>query len=149
MASTTSLALRRHLSVFRSTLPPFSPDLVDSILAQMAPCLSFPTLQHFREDSPFFSFVTKRLIPVAWLSKVSPVGFGYPFDDVSSSALGIVFQFQRSWVSPFRAFLLLNDRKVLSNLSFRSCAFLHNLSALYRHFSGLVSSRKPYPFYAP
>jgi len=149
MAGTTSLALRRHLSVFRSTLPPFLPDLVDSILVQMAPCLSFSTLQHFREDSPFFSFVSERLITVAWLSKVSSVGFGYPFDDVSSSALGIVFQFQRSWVSLFRAFLFLNDRNVLSNISFRSCAFLHNLSALYRHFSGLVSSRKPYPLYAP
>jgi hypothetical protein len=33
---------------------------------------------------------------------------------------------QRSWGSPFRAFLRSGDRKTLSNLSLRSCAFLQN-----------------------
>jgi len=78
--------------------------------------------------------------------EVPPLGFGYPFGGVQDTQpLGTSFSSQRSWASPFKAFLRLADRGALSHTSFRSRAFLQNLTALYRRLSSLIPTSQPYP----
>jgi len=63
--------------------------------------------------------------------------------------LGISFNPQRSWASPFRAFLLPGDRKTLAGLSFRSCAFGQNPHDLAPALQRLAPTRKAVPLVAP
>jgi hypothetical protein len=59
--------------------------------------------------------------------EVPPLGFGYPFDGFSSlRTLEAFFSFQRSWASPFEAFLQLRDRMNCFQFFFRSGAFPTN-----------------------
>jgi hypothetical protein len=53
--SLSSLALRRHLSVSLLRLPQPGPSHVDHDPTRIVPRVSFPALQHFRNQEPFFS----------------------------------------------------------------------------------------------
>ena len=82
-----------------------------------------------------------------WLAqptgKFRPQGLATLSTAFAFRPLGISFNSQRSWASPFRALFLPGDRWDLSNHIVRSGAFLQNLPALHRRFSGLISPRKP------
>lgn len=123
-----------------------------SISRDQASCLSSWPYSIFGETIPFFhlSFGKAFGERSPGSPKVPPAGFGYPLGGFAPFLLGNFFNSQRSWASLFRAFLLLSDRLILSNQPFRSCAFVQNLPALYRRYSGLLPVRKPcLPFCAP
>jgi hypothetical protein len=86
--------------------------------------LSISTLQHLRFLRPFFSLSqesVQRALPCTL--EVPSLGFGYPFDGFSSlRTLEVSFNLQRSWASPFEAFLQQRDRNSCFQLSFRSGA---------------------------
>jgi len=128
--SESSLALRRHLSVFASQASPFDlclmPTMIHSRTAPRTECLPFSISG---SETPSFHFLTKASgshLPCA--PEVPPVGFGYPFDGIQVFRPSETsFSLQRSWASPFRAFLRHVDREMLSQSSFRPRTFLQGL----------------------
>jgi hypothetical protein len=109
---------------------------------------SISTLQHFRCLSPFLSLPyesVQHALPCTL--EVPSVGFGYPFDGVSLTATSEAsFSSQRSWASPFEAFLQPHDRISCFQPFFRSGTFLTNFPACYRCSNGFIPRRQPYPF---
>jgi hypothetical protein len=82
--------------------------------------------------------------------KVPSLGFGYPFDGIQDTrSLGAYFNSQRSWASPFKALLRLDDREMLSHPSFRSRAFLENLMSLLSAPQRFNPTEPAVPFDAP
>jgi len=78
------------------------------------------------------------------------LGFGYPHSvSLIPSPLEASFSLQRSWASPFRAFLLPGDRGRVSPSLSAPALFHKTPSALYRRFSGLIPPGKPSPFVPP
>jgi hypothetical protein len=63
--------------------------------------------------------------------------------------LGACFSLQRSWASPFRAFLLPDDRPRVTPRLSAPALFRETLSALHRRFSGFIPSEKPSPYMPP
>lgn len=82
-------------------------------------------------------------------SEVPLSGFGYPLSDSTLQALGNSFSSQRSWVSPFGAFLRPDDSRPIFSTPLRSRAFPQNLAALCRRPNGLIPSSQPCPFTLP
>lgn len=93
--------------------------------------------------------------------KVPPSGFGYPLGGFDSHiSLEVCFNFQRSWASPFRAFLFSGDRECVSAYSSALALSYKSIPALYRCSSdffppgsrvlcqseGLVRTRTSCPF---
>jgi hypothetical protein len=122
--------LGRHLSVFHPNLPLSQiATAVDLSDFSQAPRLSSRSLQHVRMNVPFFSLSLMRKrskwnarhsespVPRVWLPSLRCQ---------LPSPLEVSLNSQRSWDSPFKAFFLLRDRKILSNLSLRPCASLQN-----------------------
>jgi hypothetical protein len=100
-------------------------------------------------QAPFLSlFLTKkRLGSVALLPKSPARRVWLPSRRSQQlEPLKASFSPQRSWASPYRALFLSRDRKTLSSRSFRSCAFLQNLPALYRRFNGFIPREKRFPY---
>jgi hypothetical protein len=81
----SSLALRRHLSVFFLRLPQPLPSHVDHDPKRIVPRISCPALQHFRIRKPFFSPPVSRRRPaaVALAPGSLTLGFGYPLDEMA------------------------------------------------------------------
>jgi hypothetical protein len=80
--------------------------------------LSFPTLQHLRLKAPFFSLRVspKRLRNSAQLPRSPTPRVWLPSLRCQLlQASETSFSPQRSWASPFKAFLLPHDRTTLSN----------------------------------
>jgi len=109
-----SPALPLHHSVSHSKSPPIYLQPRDRpSRVRKAPCLSSPALQHFRIQEPFFSLLRskKRLSGLPSHSEGSHAGFGYPLCElIVQRPSEASFSSQRSWASPFRAFLLPGDR---------------------------------------
>jgi hypothetical protein len=81
--------------------------------------------------------------------EVPPLGFGYPFDGFSTRFLDGLFQPPTLWASPFRAFLLPDDRRKVS-LPHPLVRFLMKpVRASHRRFSGFIPSEKPFPSMPP
>jgi hypothetical protein len=102
-----------------------------------------------RTQAPFLSlFLTKqRLGSVALLPKSPARRVWLPSRRSKQlEPLKASFSPQRSWALPFRALFLSRDRVTLSDQSFRSCAFLQNLPALYRRFNGFIPREKRFPY---
>jgi hypothetical protein len=59
------------------------------------------------------------------------------------------FSLQRSWASPFEAFLQTCDRFSCFQLIFRSGAFPTGLAAYCRRFNGLIPHAQPFPLVPP
>jgi len=95
-------------------------------------------------EGPFLRLLliekTSRKTYLVSLEAPKLLGFGYPLvgDFQLFISLAASFSRQRSWASLFRAFLQMCGQKEFSLFSFRSCAFLQNLSASYRRFNGLL-----------
>jgi hypothetical protein len=83
--------------------------------------------------------------------KVPPAGFGYPLGGVSlPQPLEASFSSRRSWGSPFRAFLLLDDRAGKFPIPSSALALLHQtVPAWCRSPSGLLPPKKPCPLLLP
>jgi hypothetical protein len=103
-----------------STQPcrPRSINHVDDVYRTQAPRLSFKALQHLRPKVPFFSLpVAKKRLENSAQSPRSPT----PRVWLPSLRCQLLqasetsFSPQRSWASPFKAFLLPHDRTTLSN----------------------------------
>jgi hypothetical protein len=115
----SSLALRRHPSVSSLSSPLMTPGLSSTRKpGSQAPRWNFATLQHFRTQKPFFSLLAKRpkdlalslesptrrvWLPSRWCQLLEP--------------LAASFSSQRSWASPFEAFLPYLDRNTVSGIS--------------------------------
>jgi len=67
---------------------------------------------------------------------------------VAPRPLEAFFNPQRSWASLFRALLLPGDRKTLSGLPLRSCAFRQNPYGLAPALQRLAPTRKAVPLFA-
>jgi len=67
---------------------------------------------------------------------------------VAPTPLGISFNPQRSWASLFRALILPDDRKILSDLPLRSCALRQNPYDLAPALQRLIPIRKAAPLFA-
>jgi len=80
---------------------------------------------------PFRSPILRVWLPSRWTQRPEP--------------LKASFSSQRSWASPFRAFLLSSDHVAVSSNPLRSCTFLPNLPAWYRCSSGFLPPEKPCP----
>jgi hypothetical protein len=82
--------------------------------------------------------------------EVPPLGFGYPFDGVSSLQTSEAsFSSQRSWASPFEAFLQIHDRLSCLQLVFRSGAFPTNLLSLLPALQRLHPMSSAVSLFAP
>lgn len=91
----SSLALRRHLSVFPLRLLSSYPCPTSTVdHARETPHISFFALQHFRIKEPFCSlFFWKSVLKILpHLQKVPPAGFGYPLGEYRSLILEGLFQ---------------------------------------------------------
>jgi hypothetical protein len=141
-----STPLQRLSLSFATYLPRY---VVDDISAVRLPRLSFCTLQHFRFKKPFcaLSLQGSRLEAIARASKSPVLRVWLPsLRRKLSQTWEVSFNLQRSWVSPFRAFLLSHELRILSNSSIRSGAFLDNpIRTIYRRSNGLFPPEKPYP----
>jgi hypothetical protein len=109
---------------------------------------SLAALQHIRIKVPFFSQTlfepaSDRLVP--YPSEVPYSGFGYPLYGVRPSTLGGLFQPPTLLGFPLQSFSPTRRSKQGFPCSLRSCAFVRNLSASYRRFSGFLSPGEPYP----
>lgn len=146
----TSPALRRRLSVFTPCEPPLYPAFhADHGPPSRSTSLGFRALQHIRIDAPTLRSLSKAPDPRCLASREDPLpGFGYPLSGPMRRPLGISFNPQRSWASPFEAFLRPGDRKLVSQLPLRSRVFVQDLAASYRRPSGFIPPRQPYPFFA-
>jgi len=149
----SSHALRRHLSVLLLRLPRPPPSHVDHGPERFVPRISFPALQHFRNQEPFFSLPLsrKRRENVALFPRSLTLGFGYPLDEMAwlpnpwgslstPNALGLRSSepcSSRMVEKPFRA--------PLSALALSGKTF----TTLPRRFSGLLPPGKPCPFLPP
>lgn len=86
---------------------------------QKIPRLNFPALQHLRSKNAPFSLFSKRLKCFALHFSGSVFRVWLPSSRLTHPiTLKDSFNFQRSWASPFKAFLLICDRKEISFLSF-------------------------------
>lgn len=132
-SSSSSLALRRHLSVLTSQAPPLYMRLMPTMnRIREAPHSECSALQHIQIACSYLSLSFESVRPALLCGpEVPPLGFGYPFDGVQvTRPSGASFSSQRSWASPFKAFLRPNDREMLSHPSLRSRAFLQDLLSL-------------------
>jgi hypothetical protein len=142
----SSLALRRHLSVLAcSSLLKSSSAPVDvSKPLTQAPCLSFPTLQHFRSQRPFFSpqLLLQRLANVAVFPRSPVPRVWLPSRRCQLLVtLAVSFNSQRSWASLSRAFILPCDRKKVSLSSLRPCTSSTNQGGLQPVLRRLAPAR--------
>jgi hypothetical protein len=149
----SSPALQRHLSVspLRSPLPCRRPRETRD-RPRKAPRRSFVTLQRIRVSRPFFSRL--RL-------KSCPVGLARPTGSPAlrvwlpsrrrqlATPLEASFSPQRSWASPFRAFLLPHGRSRVSPRSAALALSRETLTTSHRRSSGFLPPGKPYPFSRP
>jgi hypothetical protein len=95
-----------------------------------------PFFAFFRRRPPGFTLPAGGPAPRVWL----------PFQRPSvSKPWEVSFNSQRSWASPFRAFLRPGDREAISRSPLRPRALLQNLSALYRRLGGLLPPGQPHP----
>lgn len=83
--------------------------------------------------------------------KVPPAGFDYPLGGVSlPQPLEASFSFRHSWGSPFRAFLLFDDRAGRFPIPSFALALLHQtVPAWYQSPSDFLPSKKPCPLLLP
>jgi hypothetical protein len=97
--------------------------------------------------SPFFSPSCDGVPPALPCQQEVPLGgFGYPFSGLLvPRPWEAFFSPQRSWASPFRAFLRPGDPRPVSRSPLRPRAFPQNPSALYRRLGGLLPPGQPYP----
>lgn len=113
--------------------------------------LSISTLQHVQLVWPFFSLSyesVQHALPCTL--EVPSLGFGYPFDGVSSlRTLEASFSLLRSWASPFEAFLQPHDRISCFQPFFRSGAFLTNLIGLLPALQRLLPMWLAVSLFAP
>jgi len=148
----SSPVLRRHLGVFTSSGPPFYERPTSTVnRARKAPRLGFPALQHIRNPGAFSSHPfrgrVRRVLPCP--PEVTLQGLATLLTCSTPSPLEAFFSLQRSWASPFRAFLLPGDRGGVSS-PLSAPALCHKTpSALHRRFSGLLPPGKPSPFVPP
>lgn len=136
MLGVSSLTLRCHLSVLYLRLPHLLPcpmSTMDHVKMHLA--YAFLPFSISGNEGPFLRLpltekTSRKTCPVS-LEAPKLSGFGYPLvgDFQLLISLATSFSRQRSWASLFRVFLQLSDRYGFSTLSFRSCAFLQNLSA--------------------
>jgi len=86
----------------------------------------------------------QRILPYSL--KVPHSGFGYPLCGFKPlDTLGAFFNLQHSWASPLKAFLLFGGPLVLSNQTFRSCAFPRNLISLLPALQRFTPTKKAVP----
>lgn len=115
---------RATLSGFPSCLPRFYRwPRSTSDQPQNAPRIRSLALQHFRRRSSFFSFplLKERPKSIALLSESPAFRVWLPSSRrcfLTTSTLEASFSPQRSWASPFRAFLPLGDPKPVSQPRF-------------------------------
>lgn len=149
MSSLASRPLSRHRSVLPPRLPPKLTNHVDSLAhvpRHLAGALWPFSVCGFPD--PFSRLSASGKVPP--LPEVPPAGFGYPLDGLKSlKPSEASFSPQRSWASPFKAFLLHKGREALSNPSLRSHASPQNLAASSRRLSGFLPSWKPCPSLLP
>jgi len=131
--------------------PSYSRLMPTMIRSRKAPRYVHPALQHlrirrtplfapFRRRSTGFTLPAEGPAPRVWL----------PFQRPQvPRPLEASFSPQRSWASPFRAFLRCRDRKPVSRSPLRPRAFPQNRSALYRRLGGLLPPHQPYPSLPP
>jgi len=102
--------------------------LVDPKPRPSAPRLSFVALQRSKIQESFFSLLAERPGRVALRPrKFHPQGLATLSVASALEPLGASFSPRHSWALPFRALLLHSDRKNLSALPLRPCAFPRNL----------------------
>jgi hypothetical protein len=139
--SSSSLTLRRHLSVLALMLAAFRffwPE-VDSSAKSKSSLPSISTLQHVRKLKPFFSLLAKRPTCVALHPGSAALRVWLPFRRFSAlRILGSLFQLPTLLGLSLRSFVPTSDRMSCFQNFFRSGAFLTNISACYRRFNGLI-----------
>jgi len=124
------------------------------IHSRKTPRSSFAALQHFRKKKTLqssmnsFKLMSGKLYPApqtphprVWL----PSRWRLAFLPLEAS-----FSSQRSWASPFRAFLLLGDRRRVPSPPSTPALVAKTLARLYApRFSGFAPPKKPSPFLLP
>lgn len=151
--SFSSSALRRHRSVVSFRKPPsYSRPTSTVIRFPKTPRVSFEALQHIQIEEPFFSPNHSARRPSGFAlhtRKSRSQGLATLPAAFALRTLEASFSFQRSWASPFRAFL---SSPVIEPWFPKAPSALAlpciTSAALHRRLSGLLPPKKLYPFLA-